>query len=83
MMFDHNAKLTGHLQNLVVQCPVTDYFQHCNDYKISAETSLLLLFLFIKGKITSIFWKGILFWFAMRSRFRCYYDNERNNIGQS
>ena len=27
---DHNAKLVGHFQNLVGQCPVTNcYFQHC------------------------------------------------------
>ena len=30
MVSDHNAKLAGHFQNLVGQCPLADcYFQHC------------------------------------------------------
>jgi len=30
IMSDHNVKLAGHIQNLVVQCPMTDcYFQPC------------------------------------------------------
>ena len=61
IMFDHNAKLTGHLQNLVVQCPVTDYFQHCNDYKISAETSLLLLFFSSRVKSRRFFGREFYF----------------------
>ena len=38
IMSNHNAKLAGHFQNLVGQCPVTDcYFQHC--YNTSARHS--------------------------------------------
>ena len=30
MVSDHNAKLAGHFQKLVGQCPLGDcYFQHC------------------------------------------------------
>lgn len=33
IVFDHNVKLAGYLQNLVRQCPMTDYyFQYCDIY---------------------------------------------------
>ena len=34
IMSDHNLKLAGHIETLVVQCPMTDcYFQHCTPTK--------------------------------------------------
>ena len=40
--FDHNVKLAGHFQNLVVQCPMTDcYFQHWIKFQKCTNTVLL------------------------------------------